>query len=94
MRLIAKGIFVSAASQQIVYGHRDFEYMLPNNIKATFKWVPYIKNVTDLFSNWYAALLCFSCRCISSLACIVVDLACNQRSAMIVCMQDSAGGDS
>jgi hypothetical protein len=45
---------VFTAALEIVYGHRDFEYMLPNNIRATFKWAPYIANLTVLFSNWYA----------------------------------------
>ncbi|CAL8470181.1 g9723 [Coccomyxa elongata] len=40
------------SSQQIVYGHQDFEYTLPNNIRATFKWAPYITNLTVLLSNW------------------------------------------
>ena len=41
-----------AVSQQVVYGHRDFEYMLPDNIKATFIWAPYAANLTSVYTNW------------------------------------------
>ena len=43
-----------AGKQQVVYGHRDFEYMLPGNIRATFFWAPYAANLTTMYTNWCA----------------------------------------
>ncbi|KAK9825359.1 hypothetical protein WJX81_003344 [Elliptochloris bilobata] len=39
-------------AQQIVFGHRDFEYVLPGSIKATFLWAPYAPNLTAHFKAW------------------------------------------
>ena len=41
-----------AVTQTVVYGHRDFEYHLPSNIRASFTWAPYADNLTQLYSNW------------------------------------------
>ncbi len=38
----------------MVYGHRDFEYMLPGNVRASFIWAPYAANLTTMYTNWYA----------------------------------------
>ncbi|CAL5218696.1 g407 [Coccomyxa viridis] len=38
--------------QQVVYGHRDFEYMLPGNVRASFIWAPYAANLTTMYTNW------------------------------------------
>lgn len=43
-----------AGKQQVVYGHRDFEYMLPGNVRASFIWAPYAANLTTMYTNWYA----------------------------------------
>lgn len=43
-----------AGKQQVVYGHRDFAYMLPGNIRASFIWAPYAANLTTMYTNWYA----------------------------------------
>ena len=45
-----------AATQQIVFGHRDFEYLLPGSIKATFLWAPYGTNLTAHFKAWWESL--------------------------------------
>jgi len=44
-----------AAAQQIVFGHQNFEYVLPGNIRATFLWAPYGANLTAHFREWCAA---------------------------------------
>ena len=45
-----------------MYGHRDFEYQLPGNLRATFLWSPYLSNATSLLNSWYvgaaAPLVC------------------------------------
>ena len=51
--LRALHVFI-AGKQQVVYGHRDFEYMLPGNIRASFIWAPYAANLTTMYTNWYA----------------------------------------
>ena len=38
---------------EVVYGHRDFEYMLPSQIRASFLWAPYLANVTEHMQRWY-----------------------------------------
>lgn len=38
--------------QKIVYGHQDFEYMLPGKIKASFLWAPYAENLTSHLYGW------------------------------------------
>ena len=35
-----------------MFGHQDFEYVLPGNIKATFLWAPYGTNLTAHFKAW------------------------------------------
>ena len=45
------------ADQQVVYGHRDFEYVLPDNIRATFLWAPYTTNITAHMRKWYFLFL-------------------------------------
>jgi len=55
---------VGAATQQIVFGHRDFEYLLPGSIKATFLWAPYGTNLTAHFKAWWESL----CMCPRSTA--------------------------
>ena len=42
----------AAVTQTVVYGHRDFEYMLPGKIRTSFVWAPYADNLTELFANW------------------------------------------
>ena len=46
-----------AGKQQVVYGHRDFEYMLPGNVRASFIWAPYAANLTTMYTNWYALII-------------------------------------
>ena len=41
-----------AEKQQVVYGHRNFEFTLPNDIRASFIWAPYAANLTSMYSNW------------------------------------------
>ena len=41
-----------AEKQQVVYGHRDFEFTLPNDIRASFIWAPYAANLTSMYTNW------------------------------------------
>ncbi len=41
-----------AGDHQVVYGHQDFEYMLPGNIRATFLWAPYATNLSYLVDTW------------------------------------------
>lgn len=38
--------------EQIVFGHRDFEYTLPGNIRASFIWAPYTANITSRITQW------------------------------------------
>jgi len=38
-----------------VFGHQNFEYVLPGNIRATFLWAPYGANLTAHFRAWCAA---------------------------------------
>ena len=40
-----------------MYGHRDFEYMLPSQIRASFLWAPYLANITEHMQRWYAPLI-------------------------------------
>ncbi len=49
------GGLLGAVTQTVVYGHRDFEYMLPSKIRASFIWAPYADNLTDMFANWCEA---------------------------------------
>mmetsp|Transcript_46244 Transcript_46244/g.117063 ORF Transcript_46244/g.117063 Transcript_46244/m.117063 type:complete len:378 (+) Transcript_46244:446-1579(+) len=45
----------SDSSQQVVFGHQDFEYTLPCGIRASFFWAPYADNVTALVEQWVGA---------------------------------------
>ncbi|KAK9808799.1 hypothetical protein WJX72_003900 [[Myrmecia] bisecta] len=40
------------STEQVVFGHRDFEYTLGGNIRATFAWAPYAANISGLLSTW------------------------------------------
>jgi hypothetical protein len=42
-------------TQQMVFGHQDFEYELPCGIRASFFWAPYADNVTSLVEGWSSA---------------------------------------
>mmetsp|Transcript_1538 Transcript_1538/g.4445 ORF Transcript_1538/g.4445 Transcript_1538/m.4445 type:complete len:394 (+) Transcript_1538:507-1688(+) len=45
----------SDSSQQMVFGHQDFEYSLPCGIRASFHWTPYANNITRLVRRWVSA---------------------------------------
>lgn len=47
LRLLAKD-----EEQKIVFGHQDFEYTLPGNVRASFIWAPYTVNVTSRIKQW------------------------------------------
>ncbi|KAL3149930.1 hypothetical protein ABBQ38_013293 [Trebouxia sp. C0009 RCD-2024] len=38
--------------QKIVFGHQDFQYTLPGNVRASFIWAPYTVNVTSHIQKW------------------------------------------
>lgn len=42
-------------TQQMVFGHQDFEYELPCGIRASFFWAPYADNVSSLVEGWSSA---------------------------------------
>ena len=42
----------TGGEHEVVYGHRDFEYTLPGQLRASFLWTPYLSNATALLSNW------------------------------------------
>lgn len=42
----------NADDQRIVFGHQNFEYDLPENVKATFVWAPYAANLTGHLQKW------------------------------------------
>lgn len=44
----------TADEQKIVFGHQDFQYTLPGNVRASFIWAPYTVNVTSHIQKWYA----------------------------------------
>ena len=41
-----------ADEHTVIFGHRDFEYNLPGNIRASFIWAPYASNLTAHLGNW------------------------------------------
>lgn len=53
-------MWYSAEEQQIVFGHQDFEYMLPGSVRASFIWAPYTANLTSHIQQWYASAACLS----------------------------------
>ena len=45
---------IRAESQQVVYGHQDFEHDLDDNVRLTFRWAPYAENLTHILQAWTA----------------------------------------
>ncbi len=43
-----------AESQQVVFGHQDFEHDLSDNVRLTFRWAPYAENLTHILQAWTA----------------------------------------
>ena len=43
-----------AESQQVVFGHQDFEHDLDDNVRLTFRWAPYAENLTHILQAWTA----------------------------------------
>ncbi|KAK9832424.1 hypothetical protein WJX74_009685 [Apatococcus lobatus] len=41
-------------SQQVVFGHQDFEHDLDDNVRLTFRWAPYAENLTHILQAWTA----------------------------------------
>ena len=50
----------AGAKHKVVTGHSNFENKLPNKLRASFYWAPYMNNVTQFTREWWGTVLYLS----------------------------------